>query len=286
MRFYRLLCCAVLLAGTLVTLESASARVKLITLPVRQRVEIQLDNPQATLVEEERIVPLVQGSQSSRFFLGEHADRSEHDRVPRHRCRSDGERRRWHGGSGRRPRPGCQGAVGQLSAERIGPGLASCLQRFGLGSGPHQLPAGRTDEELQLSRRGRPRREDADACGSTCGCNNLANEDFDSSELWAGFGPHVPQADRHQRNQGNADGQVRGRARHQRRTPATSAEYGYIDQPKNKLRVPMHLRAEERQAATTWARPRCNRARCDFPGRRARLDGLSRRGLGQVHAAG
>ena len=28
---------------------------------MRQRVEIQLDNPQATLVEEERIVPLVKG---------------------------------------------------------------------------------------------------------------------------------------------------------------------------------------------------------------------------------
>ena len=38
-----------------------SARIKLITLPVRQRVEIQLDNPNATLVEEERIVPLVKG---------------------------------------------------------------------------------------------------------------------------------------------------------------------------------------------------------------------------------
>ena len=39
----------------------ASARIKLITLPVRQRVEVQLDNPNATLVEEERIVPLVKG---------------------------------------------------------------------------------------------------------------------------------------------------------------------------------------------------------------------------------
>jgi hypothetical protein len=41
--------------------ESASGRIKLITLPTRERVEIQLDNPNATLVEEERIVPLVKG---------------------------------------------------------------------------------------------------------------------------------------------------------------------------------------------------------------------------------
>jgi hypothetical protein len=37
------------------------ARVKLTTLPVRERVEIQLDHPQVALVEEERIVPLVKG---------------------------------------------------------------------------------------------------------------------------------------------------------------------------------------------------------------------------------
>src|SRR5207302_10257343 len=45
----------------------ASARVKLITLPVRERVEIQLDNPNATLVEEERIVPLVKGENQVDF---------------------------------------------------------------------------------------------------------------------------------------------------------------------------------------------------------------------------
>ena len=37
------------------------ARIKLTTLPVRERVEIQLDHPQVALVEEERIVPLVKG---------------------------------------------------------------------------------------------------------------------------------------------------------------------------------------------------------------------------------
>lgn len=39
----------------------ALADVKLITLPVRERVMLQLDHPWATLVEEERIVPLNQG---------------------------------------------------------------------------------------------------------------------------------------------------------------------------------------------------------------------------------
>ena len=47
--------------------NTAAARVKLITLPVRERVEIQLDNPGATLVEEERIVPLVKGENQVDF---------------------------------------------------------------------------------------------------------------------------------------------------------------------------------------------------------------------------
>ena len=45
----------------------AVGRIKLITLPVRQRVEIQLDNPNATLVEEERVVPLVKGENQVDF---------------------------------------------------------------------------------------------------------------------------------------------------------------------------------------------------------------------------
>ena len=39
----------------------AAAGIKLITLPPRERVEIQLENPTVTLVEEERIVPLAKG---------------------------------------------------------------------------------------------------------------------------------------------------------------------------------------------------------------------------------
>ncbi|HEX4795885.1 MAG TPA: hypothetical protein VH370_19005 [Humisphaera sp.] len=47
--------------------DRAYARIKLITLPIRERVEIQLDNPNSTLVEEERIVPLVKGENQVDF---------------------------------------------------------------------------------------------------------------------------------------------------------------------------------------------------------------------------
>lgn len=49
------------------TTNPASARIKLVTLPIRERVEIQLDNMNATLVEEERIIPLLQGTNQVDF---------------------------------------------------------------------------------------------------------------------------------------------------------------------------------------------------------------------------
>ena len=54
-------CLTLTLLASLMLPALAEARIKLITLPVRERVEIQLDHPNATLVEEERIVPLVKG---------------------------------------------------------------------------------------------------------------------------------------------------------------------------------------------------------------------------------
>ena len=62
------------------------ARVKLITLPVRERVEIQLDNAGATLVEEERIVPLVKGENQVDFSWANTQIDPEHDRLSRRRA--------------------------------------------------------------------------------------------------------------------------------------------------------------------------------------------------------
>ncbi len=54
---------AVVAAVMVATLAApAAARIKLATLPARERVEIQLDNENATLVEEERIVTLLKGT--------------------------------------------------------------------------------------------------------------------------------------------------------------------------------------------------------------------------------
>lgn len=67
MRTNRWAACGMFLAMVAGWAGVAEARIKLITLPVRERVEIQLDNPNATLVEEERIVPLVKGENQVDF---------------------------------------------------------------------------------------------------------------------------------------------------------------------------------------------------------------------------
>ncbi|MBT6274336.1 MAG: hypothetical protein HOI95_09405 [Chromatiales bacterium] len=57
----RQLCTAGAVAFALLACDLVAARVKLVSLPVRERVEVRLDHAVATLVEEARIVPLVQG---------------------------------------------------------------------------------------------------------------------------------------------------------------------------------------------------------------------------------
>jgi len=56
------------IAGSFCLLAHQSyARIKLITLPVREHVEIQLENQQVTIIEEERIVPLKKGNNDIDF---------------------------------------------------------------------------------------------------------------------------------------------------------------------------------------------------------------------------
>ena len=50
-----------ILAGLLVTALPAQARIKLVALPERGATVIRLDNPQATLIEEERVLTLQKG---------------------------------------------------------------------------------------------------------------------------------------------------------------------------------------------------------------------------------
>ncbi len=60
--------CGLLALGICSLISTASyARIKLITLPVREHVEIQLENENTTIIEEERIVPLRKGNNDIDF---------------------------------------------------------------------------------------------------------------------------------------------------------------------------------------------------------------------------
>jgi hypothetical protein len=236
MKLDRLLFCAVLLAGTVATLDSASARVKLITLPVRQRVEVQLDHPQATLVEEERIVPLVQGVNQIDFSWA-------NTRIDPHTIvfrvigpgdtSGDSTNADATGGafdvkvlSVSYP-PNESSLVWQVSSSASGSARVRISYLLGelTKNFNYRAVVGRDEKTLTLRQYMR--------------LNNLANEDFASSELWAGFGPTFLKPI------GLNETKELLMAKYVD-VPVTKAytcdvtQYGYIDQPKNKLRVPMH----------------------------------------------
>ena len=203
--------------------STALARIKLITLPVRERVEIQLDNPNATLVEEERIVPLVKGRQPGRFLLGQHPDRPEHDRLPR-AGGIDGEAAKpAERSQGRRQRSraaGRESPLGQLSAQRGGAGLAGLFQRLRLGPRADQLSPGQPHQEFQLSGGRRQRREDARPL-RVHPHPEPGQRVVRLDRALGRFRAAVPQADRHERDQGDAGREVQPRCRSRRPTPAT-----------------------------------------------------------------
>ena len=64
-----------LLSTNLIFINAAHARIKLVTLPDRDNTTVRLDNPQATLVEEERILNLHKGVNKVDFsWKGVHVD--------------------------------------------------------------------------------------------------------------------------------------------------------------------------------------------------------------------
>ena len=164
--------------------EQAVARIKLITLPVRQRVEIQLDNPSATLVEEERIVPLVKGVNQVDFSWANtqiDANTILFRVLPRDAA-AEGA-----GGANEKPLdvkvlsvsypPDEAALVWQVAAS--GSGSARVRISYLLGrltkSFNYRAVAANDESTLTLAQYIR--------------IQNLANEEFGSTGLWAGFGP-------------------------------------------------------------------------------------------------
>jgi hypothetical protein len=243
----------------------ASARIKLITLPPRQRVEIQLDNPSATLVEEERIVPLVKGLNQVDFsWANTQIDpntivfrvlpRDEGPAVAKPAADQAVPAKEAVVAAGAKAVP-AKAAPDKAEADDGGPLDVKVLsvsyppnesalvwQVASSGSGSARVRISYLLGNLTKSfnyRAVASHDESALTLSEYVRIQNLANESFGSTELWAGIGP------RFHRPIGLNETKEMLVEKYDkvpvRKTYTCDPQaYGYLDRPQNKLLVSMH----------------------------------------------
>ncbi len=212
-------------AGSSFLADQSHARIKLITLPVRQRVEIQLDHPSATLVEEERIVPLVQGTNQVDFSWANTAI-DANTILFRVMGPVEGKDLQVNVLSVSYP-PNENALVWQVSASASGSARVRISYLLGNLSKSFNYRAVADKDETSLDLLQYIR------------INNLANESFGSTGLWAGFGPRFLKPiglneTKEMLMQSYAKVPIT------KTYSCNPAEFDYLDRAQNKLRVPMH----------------------------------------------
>ncbi len=199
----------------------AWARIKLVTLPVRDRVAIQLDNPSATLVEEERTVPLLAGVNQIDFSWAN--TRIDPDTIV-FRVLEAGQRVNVLSVS---YPPGESALVWSVASERAGTAririsyLIGNLER----TFSYRALADAKEQTLSLSQYLRVK--------------NLANESFEEATLHMGFGQPIAQSVGLAETRELLAGRY-ARVPIRKTYTADLAENGYLEPAKRKLRVPMH----------------------------------------------
>ncbi len=224
---------AVFLAVVVALPEAASARIKLITLPVRERVEIQLDHPNATLVEEERIVPLVQGVNQVDFSWA-NTQIDPGTIIFRVLPRVEKENSTNEAAAPVDAKvlsvsypPGENALVWQVSADRGGSARVRISYLLGNLSKSFNYRAVAAHDESTL------------CLSEYIRLENFANEEFLASGLWAGFGPRFLKPVGI--NETKQMLMEKFKAVPIRKTYTVDPrQFGYLDRPKNKLLVPMH----------------------------------------------
>jgi hypothetical protein len=219
----RALAALVTLAATAAHAPDADARVKLITLPVRERVEIQLDNAHATLVEEERIVPLVEGENQVDFSW---ANTQIDPNTIVFRVIAPVGDEPFDVVAVSYP-PGESALVWTVGASASGSARVRISYLLGnLGkSFNYRAVAANNERTLSLAQYMR--------------LQNFANEEFGSTGLWAGFGERLLKPVG--LNETKEILIERFRDVPIRKTyTCNPQEFDYLDRPQNKLRVPMH----------------------------------------------
>lgn len=199
----------------------AQARIKLITLPARERVEIQLDNAQATLVEEERVVPLLKGVNQVDFSWANTA--IDKDSI-QFRALADPEKVKVLSVS---YPPNENALVWQVSAEESGPARVRISYIVGQLNKSFEYRAVASHDEKTLS------------LAQYVKLHNLANEDFGDAGLWAGFGDHFIRPIGINETKQVLSAKFAGVPVRKTYT-CDPVEFDYLDLAQNQLRVPMH----------------------------------------------
>jgi hypothetical protein len=201
------------------------ARVKLITLPVRERVEIQLDNPGATLVEEERIVPLVKGENQVDFSWAN--TQIDPNTLVFRVIAPVGEKPLDVKVLSVSYPPNEAALVWSVAASDSGSARVRISYLLGnlSKSFNYRAVASHDEKTLDLSQYMR--------------LQNFANESYGSTGLWAGFGPRFSKPIG--LNETKEVLVERFKEVPIRKTyTCNPAEFDYLDRAQNKLRVPMH----------------------------------------------
>jgi hypothetical protein len=203
----------------------AQARIKLITLPVRERVEIQLDNPSATLVEEERIVPLVKGENQVDFSW---ANTQINPDTIVFRVIAPAEEKKLDVKVVSVSYPPNEAAL-VWTVGSSDSGSARVRISYLLGnlnkSFTYRAVASHNEKTLILSEYMR--------------LQNFANEEFGSTGLWAGFGKRFLKPIGLNETKEMLVEKFE-QVPIKKTYTCNPQEYGWLDQPQNKLRVPMH----------------------------------------------
>ncbi|MEO1236106.1 MAG: hypothetical protein AAFX76_04890 [Planctomycetota bacterium] len=225
---------AVIVVIGLLPPPSAEARVKLITLPVRERVEVRLDHDNATLVEEERVVPLVAGVNQVDFsWANTQIDPST---IVFRVLPPEAENQPQVSVLSVTYPPGENALVWQVSSDRS----ASVTVRIsyllgGLTKGFNYRALVEHDEStLTLSQYVRVR--------------NFAGEAYGDTEIFAGFGEAFLKPIGVNETKQMLVRRVAGVPVVKTYT-ADVYRFGWLDQSQYKLRVPMHYRLENTSAA-------------------------------------
>ncbi len=199
----------------------AAAGIKLITLPPRERVEIHLDHAQVTLVEEERVVPLVAGVNDVVFaWANTSIDRNSIQLLPL----GDPDKVRVLSVS---YPPGENALTWQVSSPEAGSARVRISYLIGRldKSFAYRAEAARDEKTLTL--------------WQYILLHNAANEEFGMAGMWPGFGERL------ERPIGVNETRKMLTARYTnvpvRKTyTADVSRHGYLDVSKGQLRIPMH----------------------------------------------